>query len=82
MGAGLRCTLLCQGGNGGEGQFGPQTIRRASRHLRTHYHPAYDVEPFMLQQVVDAGDMICNPYHINQAIEQIEAAATELLDQC
>jgi agmatinase len=63
-------------------RFGPQAIRQASRHLRTHYHPAYNVEPFMVQQVADAGDIACNPYHINQAIEQIEAAATELLQQC
>ena len=27
-------------------RFGPQSIRQASRHLRTNYHPNYDVEPF------------------------------------
>ncbi len=63
-------------------RFGPQAIRQASRHLRTHYHPAYDVEPFMLQQVADAGDVACNPHHINRAIEQIEAAAHDLMDRC
>ncbi len=26
-------------------RFGPQSIRQASRHLRTNYHPSYDVEP-------------------------------------
>lgn len=62
-------------------RFGPQAIRQASRNLRTQYHPAYNVEPFMVQQVADAGDMACNPYNINQAIEQIETAATELLEQ-
>ncbi|WP_319421808.1 agmatinase [Pleurocapsa sp. FMAR1] len=62
-------------------RFGPQAIRQASRNLRTQYHPAYDVEPFMVQQVADAGDIACNPYNINQAIEQIETAATELLQQ-
>ena len=60
-------------------RFGPQAIRQASRNLRTQYHPAYDVEPFMVQQVADAGDVACNPYNINRAIEQIESAATELL---
>ena len=25
-------------------RFGPQSIRQASRHLRTNYHPSYDVE--------------------------------------
>jgi len=63
-------------------RFGPQAIRQASRNLRTQYHPAYDVEPFMVQQVADAGDVACNPFNINQAIEQIETAATELLGQC
>lgn len=62
-------------------RFGPQAIRQASRHLRTQYHPAYDIEPFKVQQVADAGDIACNPYHINQAIEQIETAATDLLQQ-
>lgn len=60
-------------------RFGPGAIRQASRNLRTQYHPAYDVEPFMVQQVADAGDIACNPYNINRAIEQIESAATELL---
>ena len=32
-------------------RFGPQSIRQASRHLRTNYHPNYDVEPFKVQQV-------------------------------
>jgi agmatinase len=62
-------------------RFGPQAIRQASRNLRTQYHPAYDVEPFMVQQVADAGDIACNPFNINEAIAQIESAATELLDQ-
>lgn len=62
-------------------RFGPQAIRQASRNLRTQYHPAYEVEPFMVQQVADAGDIACNPFNINEAIAQIEAATTELLDQ-
>ncbi len=60
-------------------RFGPMAIRQASRHLRTQYHPAYDVEPFVQQQVADAGDVACNPFNIAEAIEQIQAAATELL---
>ena len=35
-------------------RFGPQSIRQASKHLRTNYHPNYDVEPFKVQQVADA----------------------------
>ena len=60
-------------------RFGPQSIRQASRHLRTNYHPNYDVEPFKVQQVADAGDITCNPFNINEAIKQIEEGATDLL---
>ena len=60
-------------------RFGPQAIRQASRHLRTQYHPAYDTEPFRQQQVADAGDVACNPYNIEEAIEQIQTAATDLM---
>jgi len=59
-------------------RFGPQSIRQASRHLRTNYHPSYDVEPFKIQQVADAGDITCNPFNINEAIKQIEVGAEEL----
>lgn len=62
-------------------RFGPQGIRQASRHLRTQYHPAYRTEPFVQQQVADAGDVACNPFNILEAVEQIQAAATELLGQ-
>ena len=60
-------------------RFGPQAIRQASRHLRTQFHPAYGTEPFMEQQVADAGDIACNPFNIAEAVEQIQAAATDLL---
>ncbi len=59
-------------------RFGPQAIRQASRHLRTNYHPDYDTEPFVQLQVADAGDLACNPFRIEDAIEQIEAGANEL----
>ena len=62
-------------------RFGPQSIRQASRHLRTNYHPNYDSEPFVEQQVADAGDITCNPFNINEAIKQIEVGATELLNK-
>lgn len=60
-------------------RFGPMAIRQASRHLRTPYHPAYDTEPFMEQQVADAGDVGCNPFDIEEAIGQIQTAAVDLL---
>jgi agmatinase len=59
-------------------RFGPQAIRQASRHLRTNFHPAYATEPFKTLQVADAGDVACNPYNIEEAIGQIEAAADEV----
>ena len=62
-------------------RFGPQSIRQASRHLRTNYHPNYDAEPFKTQQVADAGDITCNPFNIDEAIKQIEKGATELLEK-
>ena len=62
-------------------RFGPQAIRQASRHLRTNFHPAYDTEPFKEIQVADAGDIACNPYHIDEAISQIEDAASKLHEQ-
>ena len=60
-------------------RFGPAAIRQGSRLLRP-YHPGLDVEPFSLQQVVDAGDVGCTPFAIEEAIGQIEAAASEVLD--
>ena len=62
-------------------RFGPQSIRQASRHLRTNYHPNYDVEPFKVQQVADAGDITCNPFNIDEAIKQIEDGAYDLLQK-
>jgi agmatinase len=59
-------------------RFGPSAIRQASRLLRA-YDPSLDVEPFFLQQVVDAGDVACTPFHIEEALAQIQAAAGELL---
>jgi agmatinase len=60
-------------------RFGPQAIRQASRHLRTQYHPAYGTEPFVEQQVADAGDVTCNPFNIAEAVGQVQTAATDLL---
>ena len=62
-------------------RFGPQSVRQASRQLRTNYHPTYDVEPFKVQQVADAGDIACNPFDIDEAIKQIEKGSTELLQK-
>ncbi len=62
-------------------RFGPQAIRQASRSLRYNFHPVYDTEPFRQIQVADAGDVTCNPYNIEEALTQIETAASDLLKQ-
>lgn len=59
-------------------RFGPSHIRQSSRLLRP-YNPAQDIEPFSVQQVVDAGDIACNPFDIATAITQVEAGADALL---
>ncbi|MGV9554884.1 agmatinase [Streptomyces sp. NPDC003401] len=59
-------------------RFGGNAIREASRLLRP-YNPAQDASPFALAQVADGGDIAVNPFHINEAVETIEAAADDLL---
>ena len=59
-------------------RFGPGAIRAGSKLLRP-YHPGLDVEPFGVQQVADAGDIVCNPFDIGEAIASIESGAAELL---
>ncbi len=58
-------------------RFGPSYIRQGSRLLRP-YNPALDVEPFAGVQVVDAGDIVVNPFDIPSALEQVEAGVREL----
>ena len=60
-------------------RFGPSYIRQGSRLLRP-YNPALDVMPFAGVQVVDAGDISCNPFDIAEAMSQVEAGVTELTD--
>ncbi|MEV7087820.1 agmatinase [Streptomyces sp. NPDC093085] len=59
-------------------RFGPAAVREASRLLRP-YHPGLDVSPFAAAQVADAGDIACNPFDINEAVETVEHAAGELI---
>jgi agmatinase len=61
-------------------RFGPAHIRASSKLLRT-YNPVLDVEPFGVQQVVDAGDIACNPFDIGDAVKQIDAGARVVLDR-
>ncbi|TFD07644.1 agmatinase [Cryobacterium sp. TMT1-66-1] len=59
-------------------RFGPSAIREASRLLRP-YNPALENRPFSDSQVVDAGDIDCNPFDIPKALSQIEAGLAELM---
>jgi agmatinase len=59
-------------------RFGPAHIRQASRLLRP-YNPAQDAEPFRSAQVVDAGDIGCNPFDIAEALQQVEAGLLPLI---
>ncbi|GAA4058239.1 agmatinase [Nonomuraea soli] len=58
-------------------RFGPAAVREASRLLRP-YHPGLDVSPFERVQVADGGDIACNPFHIEEAVETIDAAASSI----
>jgi len=60
-------------------RFGPAAVREISRLLRP-YHPGLDVSPFDAAQVVDAGDLACNPFDIGAAVESIAEQAGALMD--
>jgi agmatinase len=59
-------------------RFGPAHVRQSSRLLRP-YNPTLQVAPFGVQQVVDAGDVPCNPFDIPVALGQIERDTDEIL---
>jgi agmatinase len=61
-------------------RFGPTAVRQISRLLRT-YDPALDVEPFGVQQVADAGDLVGTPFDVPAAIREIEVGADELFSR-
>src|SRR5919107_789274 len=60
-------------------RFGPSGIRQASRHLRPAYNPVQDVSPYQVLQAVDAGDIPCNPFEIDAALDQIDRGVHELV---
>jgi agmatinase len=59
-------------------RFGPAAIRQGSKLLRP-YNPAQDTTPFASAQMADAGDVTCSPFHIEEAIGQIDAGIDALL---
>ncbi|MBB2891383.1 agmatinase [Flexivirga oryzae] len=59
-------------------RFGPSHIRQASRLLRP-YNPALDCAPFRVAQVVDAGDIACNPFNIQAALDEVESGVSEVI---
>jgi len=60
-------------------RFGPAAVRTASRHLRPAYHPDLDVAPFSVLQAVDAGDVPCNPFDVDEALQAVDDHASELV---
>jgi agmatinase len=60
-------------------RFGPAHIRASSRLLRP-FNPEAGSWPFLAQQVVDVGDIACNPFDIDEALVAIEAGARGALD--
>ena len=58
-------------------RFGPSHVRESSRLLRP-FNPAGSKSPFASQQVADAGDIAANPFHIEEAIAQIERGSRNL----
>jgi agmatinase len=60
-------------------RFGPMGIRQASRHLRPRFHVELDTAPLEEIQVVDAGDVACTPFNIDDAMRQIEDTARDVL---
>jgi agmatinase len=62
-------------------RFGPMGVRQASRHLRPKFHVELDTAPLEQVQVVDAGDVPCTPYSIEDAMVQIESYAREVTGQ-
>jgi agmatinase len=59
-------------------RFGPAHVRESSRLLRP-FNPAVGVSPFAEQQVVDAGDIACNPFDIAEAVDAVQRGAHELV---
>jgi agmatinase len=61
-------------------RFGPAHVRESSRLLRP-YNPAADIEPFAALQVVDAGDIVANPFDIGAAIQHVHDGARQMLER-
>ncbi len=61
-------------------RFGPAHIRASSRLLRP-FNPATGISPFAVQQVVDAGDVVANPFSLEEAVTGIERAARSLRER-
>lgn len=61
-------------------RFGPAHVRESSRLLRP-YNPAADVYPFAALQMADCGDIVANPFSLDEAVRQIERSADELCER-
>ncbi|MFF6983737.1 agmatinase [Streptomyces sp. NPDC008343] len=61
-------------------RFGPAHIRNGSRLLRP-YNPDLEVTPFADRQIVDFGDLGVNPFGIQDAVQKIERAVTQVAER-
>ncbi|WHS29202.1 agmatinase [Auritidibacter ignavus] len=61
-------------------RFGPSHVRESSRLLRP-YNPAQDISPFAVAQVADAGDIVANPFDLDEAVTQVADGARGLLER-
>jgi len=59
-------------------RFGPAHVRECSRLLRP-FNPAGEVPVFTTVQIVDAGDVACNPFDIRAAVAAVEHRAGAIL---
>jgi agmatinase len=60
-------------------RFGPMAVRQASRHLRPGFHVELDRVPYAHASVVDAGDVPCTPFGIEEAVAQMEGWARDVV---
>ena len=58
-------------------RFGPNHVRESSRLIRP-FNPAQGVSPFAQVQVADAGDIVANPFDIDEAMAAVHAGARAL----
>ncbi len=62
-------------------RFGPSSIHQASRRLRPAVHPEPAASPSLVIEAVDAGDVPCSSFDIDEALQQIADAARVAIER-